>query len=171
MKFLGLISLLIVIVLTIFTFNNNSNLTSKIDILETQLQAIPSNAIEKEISFDLIGAMGKLQYFANKLYYSLDAKNQELTKFYTHEIEETMEAVEEAQVYDDGVDVSKNMATYGLKGLENFEKFMEQNPDDFKNHYKNLINSCNACHVASEHAFIIITEPLSPVVSNQKFSE
>lgn len=172
MKILTALLFLSVIILSFFTFKNNSeDLKNQIELINKKINSESKTSIDSDEDFDLIGSMGKLQYFSNKLYYSLEAKNEELIDFYTHEIEETMESIEDAQVYDDGVDVSKNMSTYGVKGLENFEKFMDQNPQDFKNHYKNLINTCNACHTASEHAFIVITEPTIPAVSNQKFSK
>lgn len=170
MKILSAVSFILVIILFGYTAYKNSTLTTTINELEatiTELQNNTSTPTENE--FDLVAAMSKLQYFSNKLYFSLKADNQDLAKFYTHEIEETFEAIEENKVIDEGIDISANIKTYGIKGLENFEKFMEQNPDDFQNNFQGLINTCNACHMVSEHPFIKITMPTSPAVSNQSF--
>jgi hypothetical protein len=170
MKITGLLPYFFLIVLAIFTFYSKSQHSKKIDRLELKIESLnQNNAITTEPDFELATAMGKLQYFSNKLYYSLQNDNKELVEFYTHELEETMEDIEDANVIDEGISISDNIKTYGLKGLSNFERFMEQSPDKFEDHYSNLINACNACHMVSKHGFINITIPTSPAVSNQKF--
>lgn len=170
MKILSVVTFILVSILFAYTAYKNSTLTSTVQKLETTLLELQINSPEEnDNEFDLAAAMGKLQYFSNKLYYSLQSQNKALSDFYTHEIEETLEAIEKNKVVDDGIDISANIKTYGLKGLENFEKFMEQNPKDFENNYQGLINTCNACHMVSKHPFINIITPTAPAVSNQSF--
>tara|TARA_R110001592_G_scaffold9723_4_gene51467 strand:+ start:23624 stop:24136 length:513 start_codon:yes stop_codon:yes gene_type:complete len=170
MKISGLLPYFFLIILAVFTFYSRTQHSKQIDRLESKIETLnQNNTITPEADFELATAMGKLQYFANKLYFSLQNENTELIEFYTHELEETMEDIEAANVIDEGVSISDNIETYGLKGLSNFERFMEQSPEKFEDHYSNLINACNACHMVSKHGFINITIPTLPVVSNQKF--
>jgi hypothetical protein len=132
----------------------------------------PEIEIEKEVEHDLELAvfMGRMQIFMNKLYFSGIANNAELIEFYLHEIEEAMEEVEHANIIDDGVDISANMKLFGVNQIENLENSLKSG-QDFKEAYGVLVTSCNNCHTASKHPFIIIKEPTNPVLDNQVYEK
>jgi hypothetical protein len=166
----GILPYILLCFLAILTFYKHSQQSKQILALEKTIEKnnIPTPEARE---FELATEMGKLQYFSNKLYFSLKGKNQPLVNFYIHEMEESFEAIEEANVIEDGVSISDNIKAYGLKGIKNFERFIEQSPEQFEEHYQNLINACNSCHLVSKHGFIKITVPTTPIVSNQNFEQ
>ncbi len=105
---------------------------------------------------DLITHMGNLQMFMHKAALSLDAQNPELLYFYTHEIEETIEAVEE----------TKKFKNYNIEALTRqtlipeFEKFeglvKARDMAGADMQYGKLLESCNSCHNAVERGYIKI---------------
>jgi hypothetical protein len=128
--------------------------------------------VEKEMHTEepeLAIYMGRLQLFMNKLYFAGINQNDELSAFYIHEIEETLEELVAAKIIDDGIDISLNTQLFGLNQLENFEKQLEDKSTDFKNAYSLLVQSCNNCHSVSKHPFIVIKEPTNPVFDNQVY--
>lgn len=125
---------------------------------------------EEQHEVELAVYMGRMQLFADKLWWAGQAQNEELVHFYLHEMEEAMEEVEEAGLVEDGVPLSELMRTYGLLALET----MKQVPMDsasFTNGYQDLISSCNGCHVSANHAYIKLTIPAVPAFSGQDFSQ
>lgn len=171
MKAKGILPYLLLIILALVTFYKNAQQSKQIELLQAEIsESKATKTAIPEPEFELATAMGKLQYFSNKLYYSLKSNNKSLADFYIHEMEESFEAIEDANIVEDGIAISDNVKAYGIKGLENFERFLEQSPERFEEHYLNLVNACNSCHLVSKHGFIEITVPSSPVVSNQNFS-
>jgi hypothetical protein len=114
--------------------------------------------------------MGKLQTYATKLYFSGINNNKALTEFYLHETEEVMEELVDANAMDEGLNISKLMDTYGESLVESIQKQIKnEGLVNFNNHYTNLINSCNACHIQSGHEFIKIIQPQNNPFVNQDF--
>ncbi len=126
-----------------------------------------SPVLKKEV--DLVALMGRMQLFMNKLYFAGIGENKELRDFYVHELEETMEEIEEGEVMHEGVNISQNMQMYGSAQLKVFEDALAENSTDFKTAYNGFINACNSCHTASKYPFIIIKEPTKPVFDNQVY--
>jgi len=103
---------------------------------------------------DLVGTMGSLQYFAHKTHLSLNAKNQALANFYAHEMEEQLEALGKIEQYH-----GKKIAVLSKSMLEpSFEAFetalKKGDWDAAQQKFSTMINSCNACHQATQHGFI-----------------
>lgn len=171
MKISGVIPYFLLFILAILTLYKTSQQSKQIDNLKRNVETLQSvqPTVPEPQHFELATAMGKLQYFVNKLYFSYKNSNKPLADFYLHELEEAFEEIEEANVMDDGIHISDNIKTFGISGINNFERFMEDNPTMFEEHYQGLINACNACHIASKHPFINITVPTIPVSSNQEF--
>lgn len=119
---------------------------------------------------ELAEYMMRLQWYANKLYFAGEAGNQPLADFYLHEIEEVMEEVVKAGIVDEGVQVSEHMKAYGLSYAEDFlDELRAEGLGNFGERYSGLIANCNSCHTVTEHSYIKIITPTTPVVSNQDF--
>ncbi len=134
------------------------------EMLSKRNRMVTQQAIEEEP--ELAEYMRALQWNMNKLYFAGTATNQKLIDFYVREIEEVVEGVAHAGIMDDGIPVSKHMKTYGVQGIEQFEIEMKS---EFESAYSNLMNTCNSCHLATEHGFIQIKAPEYPVSDNQVF--
>lgn len=105
---------------------------------------------------DLVGTMGALQYFAHKTHLSLNAKNQQLANFYAHEIEEQLEALEDIKQYH-GQPIGKLSKAMLEPSFEAFEASLKAGDwSAAQQKFKLMINTCNACHQATQHGFIKI---------------
>ncbi|MCC6937325.1 MAG: hypothetical protein IT226_03815 [Flavobacteriales bacterium] len=115
--------------------------------------------------------MGRLQRFHQKLWLAGNVGNAELAKFYLHEMEETMEAIADGHVVEQGVNVSAAMETHGLPAIGKLEDLLEK--EGVGAMHANggiLVEGCNNCHVATEHAYIRIKEPEAAAFPDQYFA-
>lgn len=134
------------------------------------------NSKHEEVEHDdeheeLAEYMMRLQWYSNKLYFSGINGNDELTEFYLEELEEVMEEVVHERIMEDGKDISSYMNTYGLSQVENLGPTMlGMDSTAFVTQYNLLIESCNSCHVVSDHRYVKIKTPDAPIASNQKFT-
>ena len=130
-----------------------------------------SHAEHDDEHFELAIYMSRLQSHFSKLYFAAKANNLPLSKFYVHEINESFETIIDANVVDDGHNISALAKQLGKGPFERFEKNLEENGSKgFDRAYDDLILNCNSCHVMTEHAFIKIMIPASPPVGNQNFT-
>lgn len=140
--------------------------------LQSQLVGTEDDAEEGEVEehHEIAESMGNMQRYMNKLWFAGSASNWELADFYTHEIEETMEELIEEKIEDEGHNISVLVETMALPSLEKLEEVLaSRDADGFKEIYSGLVNSCNACHQVTEHAFVQITIPSAPAFTNQKY--
>ncbi len=123
-----------------------------------------------EEHFEVAVVMGRMQRYHQKWWASGQAGNAELAAFYLHELEEAMEEVAEAGVMDEGADVSAAMRTYGLPALEELERLLTEEGVQAM-HAKGAImtNACNACHQATQHAYIRLQDPAQHFFPDQDF--
>lgn len=120
---------------------------------------------------ELAEYMLRLQWYSNKLYFAGINGNEDLTEFYLEELEEVMEEVVHERIMEDGKDISSFMNTYGVSQVENLGPTMlGADSATFKTQYNLLIESCNSCHVVSDHRYVKIQAPNAPIASNQKFT-
>ncbi|HET8859082.1 hypothetical protein [Marivirga sp.] len=166
---LALIALVIGIMNYISIAELNSNIEAEIN--ET-VQSSMEETEEEESHYELAKAMSYMQRYSHKLYLAGSSENWELSEFYAHEIEETIEEIENAKVVDEGYDIS---ALVGTMTNPNFEKVEEsihkKDKTAFTDSYKLLVQSCNACHQTTKHQFIKIEVPSDGKVFNQNFSK
>jgi hypothetical protein len=121
--------------------------------------------------FELANYMTNLQRHANKLWFSGTAQNWELAQFYVHELEESMEKIEQANVYEDGIALSPLVRNLGIKQLENLETAIKNKESKaFDEAYDLLVSNCNNCHNAAKHPFIVIQKPKTPVFDSQIYT-
>jgi len=124
----------------------------------------------EEETHEVVDKMMTLQWLTNKLYFAGSARNADLTEFYFHELEEKMEEFAEADIVDEGLQLSVLMRAHGLAALDLARiKTKEQGFDAFNEIYSNFISGCNNCHSGTGHAFIKIAIPTTPVADNQDF--
>ncbi len=119
---------------------------------------------------ELSDLMLKLQIHAGKLYFAAAAQHWELAQFYLHELEETAESVASGAFVEGGVNVGELMERSLLPRIEALEGAVAAgDPASFPDAYRALTATCNACHMASGHHFVVIREPLAPVFTNQRY--
>lgn len=118
---------------------------------------------------ELAVLMLRMQMHLDKLHFAGEARNKPLARFYTHEIHETLEAVEQANISEDGVPVSALAPTMIGPALKGVDAAVESG-DGFGPAYAGLVAACNSCHALAKHPFIVIRVPEAPMFGNQVFT-
>lgn len=125
----------------------------------------------EEEEYEIADVMTKVQRHFNKLYFAGSNENWELAEFYIEETEEAMEGLAEADVVEDGVNVSALVMTKGFAPLEQVEAAVKaQDKTAFLEAYTLQTEQCNSCHALTKHAFIKIKVPETPVFDNQVYT-
>ena len=110
---------------------------------------------------ELVSYMSSMQYFTHKAGLALDHKNHKLAKFYAHELEEYIEKVEAVDSYDKQP-IGKLTRSILVPAFKEFETALDAGQwDKTSAKFNNLLDKCNACHVASDHAYIRIQRSTS----------
>jgi hypothetical protein len=126
---------------------------------------------EAKPPYELGKAMGYLQRFTEKLYWAGEAQNWELANFYAHETEEILTEIIEHKPIKKGKEIAPLVMQMAVPALENVEKAIEAaDSTAFLTAYKSLIQTCNACHSATEHGFIRLQVPSQNGYQGQNFS-
>ncbi len=88
----------------------------------------PSPATLANGDVDLLAKMSQLQYLSHKAELAVDHENRPLAGFYAHELEETLEAVEEIESYDGHPigELAKAMAAGGTIGGRHRRRQLER---------------------------------------------
>lgn len=157
-------------VLCIFLVYQNMQQSSAIAELTNSRSKGTDSVKLKEVAFEVAPVMGRLQVYANKLWFAGSAGNWPLAQFYVHEIEEGFEEVEHSGAVENGVDLEKAVKEWGLTPLKKLEESVE-NKDKalFVTEYNNMTINCSGCHVTTQHNYIKIIVPTSPVFTNQQY--
>ncbi len=104
----------------------------------------------------LVEKMSKLQYFLHKTGLAVKAENNKLAGFYVHELEETIEELEDFGQYKSH-EIGKLVKEILLPDFEILEKQVKQGqPAAQWKAYNAFIKSCNSCHKSTGHGFIVI---------------
>jgi hypothetical protein len=121
----------------------------------------------------LLDAMHQFQRYADKLYFSGKTQNWELAGWYLWKLEAAALPVIEGRVEryrSERYDAQPLMKAMLIPAIRNVEKTIEAKQDaDFQRAYIALVATCNACHAATEHAFVKIIVPTTPIYSNQEY--
>jgi hypothetical protein len=106
---------------------------------------------------ELAVLMARMQYFTHKLGLSVGFRNIELAAFYHHELEEvTEDVIGHVQTYD-GYPVADLMRAMLLPLIESMEESLtRRNWANIDGDLTRLVEGCNACHAATDHAVIRI---------------
>jgi hypothetical protein len=115
--------------------------------------------------------MGDLQRLTHKLALSADAGNAELAAFYLHESQEQLHKIQrEAPEYENlpiAVLIDR-MAHPAYAPLQ--EAIAAKDQEGMLAGLDLIVQSCNACHVATQHGFIRITRGTGVNPFNQSFA-
>lgn len=115
--------------------------------------------------------MFRLQIYTHKLSLSVENENADLADFYMHELEETTEDIIENIKEYEGHKISELTKTMLEPAMEPVEKSLDKRDwPAARKHRDALIQSCNACHTATQHEFIKITPGTENNPYNQDFS-
>jgi hypothetical protein len=158
MKRIIFLSLLIMLL----ACNNNSDnqlLQNRIDSLQNKLD----NTYKPGFGEFMSG----IQVHHAKLWFAGQNQNWQLADFEIHEIQESLDDIKE-YCTDRKETGSIGMIDAPIDSLNN--AIEHKDLALFKNSYVLLTNTCNKCHVATDHGFNVIKMPLSPPFSNQDFS-
>lgn len=156
-------SYLILFTFTLFACNPQ---TEEIEVLQNRIDSLESKLVDA-YKPGLGDFMSGIQVHHSKLWFAGQNQNWELADFEIHEIEEAIEDIEE---YHEGrkeieqIDMIK-------PALERLEAAIDKrDPIAFNTGFNILTNTCNACHQAAGHGFIVIKSPDIPPFSNQDFT-
>ncbi len=115
--------------------------------------------------------MGDLQRLTHKLALSADAGNAELAAFYLHESQEQLRKIQaEAPEYEN-IPVAlliDRLAHPAYAAMQ--EAVVAKDKKRMLAGIDSIIQSCNACHTATQHAFIRITPGTEVNPFNQSFA-
>ena len=112
---------------------------------------------EEENDLELATFMGHLQIMAHKLNLSIVAENAELSAFYLHEVEEVLEQIEALFPNHDGYPVGEMVTAFAMRALDPVDVAVASGNWTFASQsYGRFVESCNACHGATGHPFIVI---------------
>jgi hypothetical protein len=125
----------------------------------------------EEGEMELAGVMAQLQLHANKLYFAGSRQNWALADFYVEEIEETAKDIAHRKnVMHGQINISGLMPALLLPEVEKLESAVaRKDPVAFRENYTALTTACNACHTAAKKAFIVIEDPRTPALDNQRY--
>lgn len=118
--------------------------------------------------------MSVIQQHHAKLYYSGSAGNWELADYQLGEIKEGLEST--AKFYPKFKDVKAPLrelisAMMAVDLEKVADAVRKKNKIGFSRSFQSLTASCNRCHQAAEHAFIVIQLPGGSEFTNQKFTK
>ena len=160
---------LVAIILGIVALAKTSSLKSENEHLKGKLESMNKAGSKEHI--ELAVYMSYIQTHFSKLYFAGKANNLPLSKFYVHEINESFETIVDANVVDEGHNISALAKQFGEGPFHRFEKTIEEKGlANFENIYSDLINNCNGCHLTTEHSYINIVVPVDPPVGNQNYN-
>lgn len=110
--------------------------------------------------------MSGVQMHHAKLWFAGINLNWKLAGYEINEIKEALETAKEIET--DRPEVSNISMIYGDLDRVSMA-IQQQDAEAFKNRFRALTNTCNACHRTVNFGFNVITIPSSPPVSNQDF--
>ena len=146
--------------------NGGSNTTSEYQLSSLDESHLNGNAPGLAIQ------MKYIQHWTHKLGLSVEANNTELVEFYHHELEEGAADLMATIKEYDGFPISDLVAAMLVPQIQAFETAEESSDwDQIRTAYSAIITSCNSCHVATDHGYIVVTEGFGNNPFNQDFTK
>lgn len=145
-------------------------LMHRINRLQLQVDALAEAPVPQP-EVEVAVHMGRIQSHAHKLWAAGTAGNLPLAEFYRHELKEEMAAVAKAGIVDDGVPVSTYMTNLGLPAIDALrDQLRTDGLTDFAPRFNTLIATCNNCHKATGHPYLVMRVPDSLRFPDQVFA-
>lgn len=109
--------------------------------------------------------MNTIQLHHSKLWFEGCNQNWQLANYETEAMQKTFADLQKYVTQDSAV---KNVPMIN-PALDSMEiAISSKNLSRFKSAFILMTNACNNCHYATNHAYIVITTPTKPPVSNQR---
>lgn len=115
--------------------------------------------------------MGDLQRLTHKLALSADAGNAELAAFYLHESQEQLRKIQSEAPEYENIPVAlliDRLAHPAYAPMQDAVKAKDVNR--MREGMNTIVQACNACHTATQHGFIRITQGTEVNPFNQSFA-
>ena len=116
----------------------------------------PAAPSQPQAEPELAVYMGDMQRYLHKVQLAVRANNVEVLKFYLHELEEvTQEVIDNVVTYEGYAiaSLTQQMLSSEIErlvgGIQSGNGAMED--------VDRLVGVCNACHVATDHGFIVVS--------------
>ena len=157
--------ILFLIVVTVFVSCSNNdeqikNLQTRVDSLQAKLNATHSAGFGE--------IMTNIQVHHAKLWFAGKNQNWDLSHYEIAEIKESFDDIvkyEKARPESEMVP----MITPALDSVSSAIK--NKNFAEFENAFKFMTNTCNDCHLATNHEYNVVVIPQTPPFSNQDFKK
>ena len=105
------------------------------------------------------------------LWFAGEAGNWPLADYMIHELEELVEEIEELHPTYREVRVAELLGEMTHPAIEAMEDAVDdQDFTAFQRAYDDLTVACNACHIASDRAALVIQRPTAPISTNLRFT-
>jgi hypothetical protein len=139
-------------------FTSNNNLQKEVDRLQHQLDNTYKPGLGE--------FMSSIQIHHAKLWFAGQHQNWKLADFEIHEIGEALDNIK--MFNTDRPEIKKiGMITPAIDSVTSAIK--KQDLQLFSRTYQTLTNTCNTCHLATDHGFNQVIIPQMPPISNQRF--
>jgi hypothetical protein len=132
-----------------------------------QLAPVEDSASTPELAL----LMGDLQRLTHKLALSADAGNAELAAFYLHESQEQLRKIQSEAPEYENLPIAlliDRMAHPAYAPMQ--EAVTAKDAKLMREGIHAIVQACNACHTATQHAFICITPGTESNPFNQSFA-
>ncbi|MBL4629786.1 MAG: hypothetical protein JKY14_01000 [Paraglaciecola sp.] len=124
-------------------------------------------------TYQLLDVMHELQTYSTKFYFAGIARNKALALWYAWKLDRAVQIIKDRRIepyaYNgwDAAELVKMLDT-PISNINTVLKNEQWNK--FASHFDTLMRTCNACHTATEHQFIIVKSPNGEPPQNQKFN-
>ncbi len=136
-------------------------------------RSTPENAVTHLKEYRLIDVMHELQTHSTKLYFAGIAENGELASWYNWKIQQSLSNIKEGRTEPyayNGWDAIELATMLDIPIKEIDEVIDSGQWSRFEDAYDFLMDTCNACHAATEHSFVVVRAPRGQAAPlNQKF--
>jgi hypothetical protein len=137
---------------------------------ETKTRLLP--VVEADAAPELALLMGDLQRLTHKMALSANEGNAKLAAFYMHESLEQLKTIQKDSPEYEGQPVALLIDRLAIPAYEPFQKAVNAesaDKDRMLTALDGVIQSCNQCHVATQHPLIKITRGIEVNPFNQSF--
>ena len=141
----------------------------RVQSLESEVAALKKTV--EDLKPGLGEIMATIHLHHAKLYYAGKSENWDLASYQLDEIKEGLDAATELHEHFKELKTSlkelRHMTDSGMAAIE--KAIQEKSKPHFMDGFQKLTTSCNQCHQAAEHGFIVIQTPSVGMFTNQKF--
>ena len=155
-------TIFIIVVIGLYSCNQHSN---RMQVLQNRIDSL-ENKLAETYKPGFGEFMSNIQAHHAKLWFAGLNQNWKLADFEVHEI---MESIEDIQIYQKERKESEMIGIIN-PALDSVNiAIQKKNPEQFKNSFTSLTNTCNECHRIADFEFNVVKIPDVQTFSNQVF--